>query len=316
MSNSLEIASIGRLLEAGLIRLVERNNTLLRRFETARWIELTGRKNEWRTRSDATHLLEARLCELAPSWREDFQFLRSIGQDPYDPRVIEALPSLKRQKTVTGMINRRTWNAASGLGPKHKPQIAPTARLTRDWVLRFRPNRGLRGIFADQEISFDEMTVALTECVVPERLWLRFAKFSGNLPKLIVTSENLGSYVDLPLPDEAMAIYSPGADIEAAAALIKQFPTVEWLHFGDVDPDGLEIAESLARETGKPLNLYIPSFAEEYLPGRPVETCWQETPDMPLFHKLKKNRRRIFQEVFLLDPRLGEEIAAMVGKIS
>lgn len=316
MSNALEVASIGRLVETGLIRLVERNNTLLRRLETARWIEPTGRKNEWRTRSDATQSLEARICELTPSWREDFRFLRAIGQDPYDPRVIEALPSLKRQKTVTGMINRRTWNAVSGLGPKHEPQIEPTARLTRDWVLRFRPNRGLRGIFANQEISFDEMASALTECTMPERLWLRFTKFSGNLPKLIMTSENLGSYIDLPLPDTAMIIYSPGADIEPAAALIKQLPDVAWVHFGDIDPDGLEIAENLARAAGRPLNQYIPSFAEEYLPGRPVETGWKATPDMPLFHKLKKTRKRIFQEVFLLDPRLGEEIAAMVRSVS
>jgi hypothetical protein len=311
MSNALEIASIGRLVETGLIKLVGRNDTLLRRFETARWIEPTGRKSEWRVRNGTISPLEARLCELAPFWREDFQFLRSINQDPYDPRVIEALPTLKKQKTVTGIINRRTWNAAAGLGPKHKPQIAPTAILTRDWVLRFRPNRGLRGVFAGQEVSFDEMASVLTECTVPERLWLRFTKFNGELPKLIVTCENLGSYIDLPLPDEAMAIYSPGADIEAAAAFIKQLPEIKWLHFGDIDPEGLEIAENLAKETRRQLNLYIPSFAEEYLPGRPVETRWNTLPDLPLFRELGRTQKRIFQEVFMLDSRLGDEIAAM-----
>lgn len=52
-----------------------------------------------------------------------------------------------------------------------------------------------------------------------------------------------------------------------------------------------------------------------YLPGRPVETSWKATPDMPLLHKLKKTRGRIFQEVFLLDPRQKGEIAAMVENI-
>ncbi len=311
MNNALEIASLGRLVETGLIKQVGRNQQLLHRFETARWIEPTGRKSEWRVRNGTARSLEARLSEMAPAWREDFQFLRSIERDPYDPRAIEALPALKRQKTVASMLNRRNWNAAAGLGPKHEPQISPTATLTRDWVLRFRPNRGLRGVFADQEVDFHETASALTECAVPERLWLRFHGFNGTSPTLAVTCENLGAYIDLAIPDTAMAIYSPGADIEAAVALLKHLPDAQWLHFGDIDPDGLEIAESLARETGRELNLYIPSFAEEYLPGRPMETPWHKTPDSPLFRELRRTQKRIFQEVFMLDHRLGDELAAM-----
>lgn len=311
MSSSLEVASLGRLLEAGLIKLVGRNDMLLRRWETARWIEPTGRKDEWRVRSDAAPNLEKRLAEISPGWREDFQFLRSIKRDPYDPRAIEALPALKRQRTVASMLNRRNWNAAAGLGPKHEPQIASTAMLTRDWILRFRPNVGLRGSFGDQVVDFHETASRLTECVVPERLWLRFQGFGGTLPRLTVTCENLGAYIDLVLPDTVMAIYSPGADIEAAAALLKRLPNTRWIHFGDIDPDGLAIAENLSRETGRELHLYIPSFAEDYLPGRPVETPWHKAPDSPLFTELRRTQKRIFQEVFMLDHRLGLELAAM-----
>lgn len=311
MSNSLEIASLGRLLETGLIKLAGRNDMLLRRWDTARWIEPTGRKGEWRVRSHAAPNLEKRLAEILPGWREDFQFLRSIKRDPFDPRAIEALPTLKRQRVVGGLLNRRNWNAAAGLGPKHEPQIAPTGTLTRDWILRFRPNAGLLGSFADQAVDFHETASRLTECVVPERLWLRFQGFSGTSPRLAVTCENLGAYIDLALPDTVMAIYSPGADIEAAAALLRHLPDTRWIHFGDIDPDGLEIAENLSRETGRELNLYIPSFADEYLPGRPLETPWQKTPDSPLFTELRNTQKRIFQEVFMLDPRLGDEIATM-----
>lgn len=315
MSNALEIASLGRLVETGLIKLVGRNDQLLRRFETARWIEPTGRKNEWQARSNASANLEARINEISPAWREDFQFLRSIERDPYDPSAIEALPALKRQKAVTGMLNRRNWNAAAGLGPKHEPQLTPTATLTRDWVLRFRPNNGLCGVFDGKEVDFHEMATELTECVLPERMWLRFKGFSGQLPKLVVTCENLGAYVDLPMPETAMAIYSPGADIDAAAALIKHFSEAQWFHFGDIDQDGLEIGESLAKEAGRKLNLYIPSFAEEYLPGRPVKRPWHKSPDSSLFKELRRTQKRIFQEVFMLDPRLGQEIDAMTREI-
>lgn len=316
MSNALEIASLGRLVETGLIKRVGRNDQLLRRFETARWIEPTGRKDEWRPQGGARAYLEARLNEIASTWREDFQFLRSLERDPYDPRALEAMPALKRQKSVTGMLNRRNWNAAAGLGPKHEPQIAPTAVLTKDWVLRFRPNKGLRGVFADKEVDFHEMASTLTECVVPERLWLRFNGFMGEVPKLVVTCENLGAYVDLAVSDTTMVIYSPGADIEAAVALIRLLPkSSRWFHFGDIDPHGLEIAESLAKETARDLSLFIPSFAEEYLPGRPVETPWHKTPDSPLFKELRRTRQRIFQEVFMLDNRLGQEIDAMAREM-
>lgn len=310
MSNALEIASLGRLVETGLIRLADRNDHLLRRFETARWVEPTGRKGEWCVQSGAAAPLEERLCEIAPSWRADFQFLRSIEQDPYNPRAIEALPALKRQKTVSSMINRRNWNAAAGLGPKHEPQIAPTTRLTKDWALRFRPNKGLRGQFADSEVNLYEMASAMTECLIPERLWLRFGGFHGELPKLAVTCENLGAYIDLVIPDAAMAIYSPGSDIEAAAALIKHLPNARWLHFGDIDPDGLQIAKNLAGAAERKMNFFVPSFADEYLPGRPVETPWRNVPDHHLFHELRRTQKRIFQEVFMLDSRLASEIAA------
>jgi len=310
VSNALEIASLGRLVETGLIRLAGRNDLLLRRFETARWVEPTGRKGEWRVQSGATAPLEERLCEIAPSWRADFLFLRSIEQDPYDPRAIEALPTLKRQKTVTDMINRRNWNAAAGLGPKHEPQIAPTAMLTKDWVLRFRPNKGLRGQFANRKEGLYEMASAMTECLIPERLWLRFGGFHGELPKLVVTCENLGAYIDLVIPDVAMAIYSPGSDIEAAAALIKHLPEARWLHFGDIDPDGLQIAMNLAEVAERQVNFFVPSFADEYLPGRPVENPWRNVPDRHLFHELRRTQKRIFQEVFMLDARLADEIAA------
>lgn len=315
MSDALEIASLGRLIETGLIKLVARNDQLLRRFETARWIEPTERKNEWQTRRNASTYLEARLNEISPDWREEFMFLRSIDRDPYDPSAIEALPTLKKQKYVTGMLNRRNWNAAAGLGPKHQPQIAPTATLTKDWVLRFHPNKGLHGVFTDKDVDFYKMAIDLTECVVPERMWLRFKGFSGELPKLAVTCENLGAYVDFPILESVITIYSPGADIEAAAELIKHLPETDWIHFGDIDPDGLGIGESLAKETGRSLNSYIPSFAEEYLPGRPVKKPWRKSPDSPLFNKLRKSQKRIFQEAFMLDSRLGQEIDVMTREM-
>lgn len=60
------------------------------------------------------------------------------------------------------------------------------------------------------------------------------------------------------------------------------------------------------------ISLYIPSFADEYLPGRTVETLWKKMPDLPLFQELRRTQKRIFQEVFMLDPRLRDEIAVLI----
>lgn len=315
MSDALEIASLGRLLENGAIKLVARNGQLITRWQTARWIEPGPRKGEWRARAEALSQIEGRMSVLAPSWREDFEFLRSMAVDPFDPRVVEALPVLKRQRTATGLVNRRNWNAAAGLGPKHAPQTTSVAaaNLTRDWIVRFRPNQGLRALFGDHELDLHEMASRLTECALPERLWLSFRAFIGMAPTTVITCENLGAYVDLPLPPAAMAVFSPGADIEAAAALLNALPDSKWIHFGDIDPDGLDIAENLGRETGRAVQFYVPSFAEEYLPGRPTETPWKGIPDRPIFHELKRTQKRIFHEVFMLDGRLSADLLAMTN---
>lgn len=311
MSDALEIASLGRLLENGAIKLVARNGQLIARWHTARWIEPGPRKDEWRARAEALSQIEGRMSVLAPSWREDFEFIRSMAADPFDPRVLEALPMFRRLGIITGLVNRRNWNAAAGLGPKHVPQMASTATLTRDWIVRFRPNHGLRALFGDQELNLYEMASLLTECALPERLWLRFRAFAGTAPTTVITCENLGAYVDLPLPPGVMAVFSPGADVEAAAALLKALPDTRWVHFGDIDPDGLEIAESLGRETGRAVQFYVPLFAEEYLPGRPTETPWRGIPDRPIFHELKRTQKRIFHEVFMLDSRLSDDLVEM-----
>lgn len=320
MIYAVEIASLGRLIETGLIRQSARNSHLIRRFETARWIEPSGRKNEWRVRHGKRDALIERIDTIYPNWRDNFEFIRHVGCDPYDPVAIQAVNLLRKQKDIRGgMLNRRNWNAAFGIGPKNEPRIAAMVPLTKDWVLRFRPSSGLRGRFVSGEVDFHEMASRMTECIIPERMWMQFKGFLGELPGLVMTCENLGVYIDLPAPENMMVVYSPGADIESAASLVRWIPYhVRWVHFGDIDPDGIEIGERLARAIGRKLDMYIPSFAEEYLPGQPAETSWKSVPDssLSLFAELKRTQKRIFQESFMLDPRLAEEIRQLCLKSS
>lgn len=306
--DTAEVSALGRLIETGSIKAGVKNEHLIRRFSTAQWIVLGTRKSEWVVPPGASDALALRLSNLLPNWENDFRFLRSIGRNPYSPTDIEALPTLRRQTTTASMMNRRNWNAAVGLGPKHKAKLSPQCLLTKDWGLRFRPNNGLEGVVAGELVNFSVMASLLTECFVSERGWMNLERFSGTLPEIIVTCENLGAYVDFPSHDSLLIVYSPGADIEPATKLINFLPDALWIHFGDIDPEGVKIATNIARETNRNLKFFIPSFASEFLPGRPVETPWDSIPENPIFVELKKKQKRIFQEVFMLDDRLLEEV--------
>lgn len=313
MIDATEIAILARLIETGSIICGVKNESFIRRLETARWITVGKRKAEWVIRLEYTTSLETRLSSLLPSWRNDFNYLRSISRDPYNPSDIEALSMLRRQTSTSGnMVNRRNWNAAVGLGPKHKAKIPSNGVLTKDWTLRFRPNKGLIGQHEKGIVDLYEMATIWTECVVPERFWMSFTTISGVLPKTIITCENLGAYIDLPVSESTLVIYSPGADIEAAVSLLKMFPAVRWMHFGDLDPEGVDIAKRIAGHLKKEMKLVIPFFAEDYLDAaKPHETTWNDVPDIPLLLALKAKKKRIFQEVFMLDERLLDALKIM-----
>lgn len=315
MSDALEISTLGRLVEKGAIRSGVRNGHLIQRLETALWITPGSRRAEWVIRAEAREALAGRLAKLLPDWPDHFAFLRSIGRDPLDAGDIEALPMLRRQVEVSASrINRRNWNAAAGLGPKHRAKAPADCVLTKDWILRFRPNRGLIGICSDERVDLYEMAREWTECAIPERAWARFDSITGTAPQLIVTCENLGAYIDFPATDSMLVIYSPGADIEASASLLRTVPSSPWMHFGDLDQEGIDIGKRLAAETERMFRVYIPSFADEYFEdaARPVKTPWKDGADLPFLAKLTGNKRRMFQEVFMLDARLANDVAALI----
>lgn len=309
MSNALEVSVLLRLLETGTGRGGVRNLHLYQRLQTARWIDPSGRKNEWSARADALLQIEERLTALMPNWREDAALLRTLGRDPYDPSDIDALPMLRRQIDISGrMVNRRTWNAAVGLGPKHTAKLKTPAVQTKDWVLRFRPNKGLQGTRGTDTIDFSHVAAAETECTYPERAWMAFNAITGIEPRVMVSCENLGAYVDMEIPDDVLLVYSPGADCDAAVALLSLLPMVPWIHFGDIDPEGIAISHQIGKRLGREAKILIPSFAEDYLDAsQPTLTPWRDSGQHPVLMELKKRQKRIFQEVFVLDERLRRE---------
>lgn len=314
----LEIALLARLIEHGTSIENVRNHALIRRYETAGWLMPSTRRNEWLVRNEAVRHLRSRLAALLPGWEVDFKLLQAHGLDPRKPQDIEALPALRRPAVAKGKINRRNWKSAAGLGPKRKSMLKTQATLTSDWVMRLRPNKGLLAKWRDGSTDLWEMAKVLTECPIPQRQWLNLQELAGTLPTVVITCENLGAYIDLPLPENVMTVFSPGKQIELAIELLSKLPTSKWVHFGDLDPEGLEIAEHIANATGRKMILYIPSFATEYVElgmAQKKKVVWNVESEHPVLKVLAARREGLYQEVFMLDTRLEKEIAELSGHV-
>lgn len=308
---TFEIALLARLIEGGGAQESARSLELIHRYEKAGWLMPSARRGEWVVRAEAATALTDRIAKLLPQWEGDFSLLRTHGLDPRKYQDIEALPVLRKRPNATGMVNRRNWTAAGGLGPKRKGVLETDAILTSDWVMRLRPNRGLVAQWTDHSTDLWQMASSWTECPIPQRQWLRFHKFTGVQPATIITCENLGAFIDLPLPEGVMTVFSPGTHIEPAVELLNKLPLATWVHFGDIDPEGLAIGAQIATATNRQVSRYIPSFCMEYLErdlAQKKNVLWQETLGNPILEMLAERREGVFQEVFMLDDRLGEDL--------
>jgi hypothetical protein len=314
MIESVEIALLARLHKKGNCHESQRTIPLIRRYHNAGWIIKGKRRNEWNLKEHAVEDVEKRLTVLLPTWKSDFDFLIKQGRSPSKTADLEALSALRRPAPRKNYINRRNWCAISGAGPKHRQQRHSSDDLTVDWVLRLRPNQGLTAVLEDREVDLYEIASVWTECVIPERAWLNIKEFKGTLPKVIITCENLGAYIDVPDIPNAAIVYSPGKDIRSTIKLLISLPTSRWIHFGDIDPEGFNIALQIANKTKRPFSFFIPPFIEDYLDlSHRVKDSWKKTPvNDPALKEFRRRGSGIFQERFVLDERLKEELTKRV----
>lgn len=313
-----EVALLVRLLEKGECRDTVRNADLLQRLWQAQWIEPASRQKVWLLRRDAEPAVEHRLTALKPSWREDAHLLRNSGLDPLRPAHLGAVAGLKETPTVSGLLHRKTWNAATAAGSKIASLVSGNATLTNDWALRGRVNCQTLLHTREADIDLEELTRSLTEFCIPERGWRQARGVGGQVPRLVITVENVAALVDLALPPRTMVLYSQGTAYKGALELLRALADAQWMHFGDLDPAGLIIAKRMARLSGRPLRAYIPSFAADYLQrARPVARSWRaDAWDHPVVCALIKSNRWMEQELFLLDSRLGPDLAAQANMLT
>lgn len=177
-------------------------------------------------------------------------------------------------------LNRKTWSAWAGAHSKSGEGSTPSdVELTVDDVLRVRVNLGLR-IRGDDgsELDLDAWQRLLKETVIPERAFSGEWAFSGTMPTVILTVENLGAFEDIQKPTGCLLIHTPGWNTTLGMRFMAKMPAdIPWWHFGDLDPNGLKIGMSLGitgMEARKP-RIWIPPSAEQLLETHSLK---QEAP--------------------------------------
>ena len=133
-----------------------------------------------------------------------------------------------------------------------------------------------------------------------------------------MTVENLGAYVDPPASDSLLVVHQPGWNCALSVRFLACLPrTIPVHHFGDLDPEGLQIYEHMRTASGRDIGLFVPACWGDYLHshGRVLESPWPSEQrgnvSIPLLDELMAAQRWLEQEAVLADPRLVGELEAL-----
>ena len=179
--------------------------------------------------------------------------------------------------------------------------------LSEEDIVPLRPTDG--SIIERGERSIDASALASIagEAVLNERALKGRTKLAGRKPEAALLVENLGPYLDLQAPENWMDIHVPGWNTATVKHLLEQMNTVPLLHFGDLDPGGVEIVSHL-RQGHPRLRWAVPEFWREYVHERTLRKRWPDNLVLqgapPLVHELKESGLWLEQESIMLDPRL------------
>ena len=290
----------------------------------AGWTSTATRRGEHVLVEGHRREIEDRLDRLWPGWRDDAAALREAGLKPSKTGWRSLRDIGRRAALPSGLpptLNRRT--AAAAVREHSKVQLnaldtdaLANTTVTHDNLLRIRPHPGMTLENGGESVEAEVLVRLCGEVCVTERAFRSGTVIGGATPAAILLVENLGVYVDTPLPSGWCAVHVPGWNTRMVDRLRGAWPGVPALLFGDLDPNGVAIARSL-RAAWPDLIWFIPEFVDEYLPrSRPGE--WPEIGGElpPIVRRLIDSKRWLEQEVFVLDGRLAGVLASATPRVA
>ncbi len=308
-----------------LLELLASGELPRRAEQDAAWQELsvlgfarrTGRARVLALDPAHRHHVEALLDRCWPDWRATRQALQGESLPP-TPAGLRELQNRQRREQLpsdlSGRLNRRTATALVGGYSKGAAVEIPQVHITSDFLVRLRPHEGLRVRRGPEVHSGSDLEALLGEVVVTSRALQDGTMVEGQPPRALLTVENQGPYLDLPRPEGWLVALLPGWDTRPVRPLLRAFPGVPWVHFGDLDPNGVRIIRELGSLDGQ-VRWFVPEFWAEH-PPRPYRKGWPEglvTPNDPaLVRRLAAQGCWLEQEPLVVDPRLRAALLAQV----
>ncbi len=220
-------------------------------------------------------------------------------------------------------LNQRT--AAAFLAAHSKASLSDDLRkalgpveVTRDGLVRLRPNRGLLVRRDDETRSGQELAELLGEVTLTERALNSGSRLAGTSPTAVLLAENVGFYVDVPIPADWLVVHVPGWNTATVGYVLDQLASVPVIHCGDLDPNGVRIVAHL--QLLRPDLLWaVPAFWEDYIDTRGLRKDWPPELDLrgapDLVKKLARDGYWLEQEPLALDPRFLTYLETLVTPI-
>jgi hypothetical protein len=323
---SLEDIVWAELLWQPTLKQINRNSEVLGRYATNGWISHTSRKDEFAITELGRRVAEKRLTENWIAWKSDLESFQRAGLSPEDLdawRMIRRL-SVRCVPRKLKKINRRTLSAWERKHSKVSfgavSEQFKEATVTIDEITRIRLPSGSKLLLKDGTSSDCDLNRSLFgEVNIPERAWNHIQQIDAPDSRVIFSIENKGAFVDFPDIPFMTLIFCPGDNISAMREVISRIAQQPTVHFGDLDPKGIEIYEMLRRE-GLVQYHFIPTFTEEFLPTHAMscETVWPQR-DYSQLHsaiaKLVTMRSWLEQEALVLDSRFQQEIELYIEHV-
>jgi hypothetical protein len=278
------------------------------------WMRLGGRRGEGELAERGR--VEATLDACWPDWREVMARLEAEGLST-DERGWKELRRRERAEGIDSeaLAERMNVRTATALVAEHSKATLSAAHLeslrrpeiVHDGVVRMRVPPGLSLVRGELAVSCDELAGLTHEVVLTERSLLDGTRLAGTI-RAVLSVENRGSYLDLSPPPGWLVVHAPGWDVGTVLLLMAGLERVPWIHFGDLDPQGVSIYRYLT-EARKDAGWLVPSFWDL---ARGLRRAWPEglvgDDDPPLVRRLARDGLWLEQEAVALDPRLGEAL--------
>lgn len=309
-----------RLLLTGTLRTTKAAAGLLLELEQLGLIGPTRREGQFRLQAGAGNALRR---YLQPRWPALTAAEATFAARPH---LISAMALRAERRRLLALppgithLNRKTWSAWAGAHSKSR-QRSPVqgVRLTTDRTLRMRPNLGLQLVTEEgRMLSLDDYHTVLGEISIPERAIDGAWYVAGTMPALVMTVENIGAFIDLPAPPWLLLLHAPGWDTALATGFIGRLPSdVHWMHFGDLDPEGLRVGLSMqCVSSGRRPAVWVPRAAATLLTTHalPLRAAWpvQNLPTAlmadPILRDLVDTRRWLEHESMVLLAAFAEEL--------